>query len=181
MKREDNFRGLYRKLRRRQTKVVEADAYMEPNGADRQANNADGVHERGFCTLLPEEDAARKARGGPGFILDLTGEKQPAGNRGAAKEKGGRRKAGYDATSPRARGERIRRLRLYWGMHTEQAARALGVSWIAYIGYENGTPVPADVLFKMVRLFGCSADFLLGLCDRPNGHFGEGVRRRRSF
>lgn len=38
----------------------------------------------------------------------------------------------------------------------------LGISQKTYLSYVRGdTPIPSDVLIKMVRRFGCSADYLL--------------------
>ena len=154
MKRENHFRELERKFRHRPEKAAGTDVFATPNGGGGKGNHDGGVCGRGGCPFLPKGSMVRKAFG------------EPLG-------KGGGAKAANDATSPRARGERIRRLRLYLGMRAEQAARLLGVSWLVYIRYETGAPLPAEVLSKMVRVFGCSADFILGLCSRPNEHFGE--------
>ncbi len=49
------------------------------------------------------------------------------------------------------------------GKSKEDIAKLLGISSKTYVGYTRENPIPSDVLEKMVELFDCSADYLLGI------------------
>lgn len=50
-------------------------------------------------------------------------------------------------------------------------AAKLNISTKTYLSYVRGdTPIPSDVLLKMVRLFQCTSDYLLGISDKPTPH-----------
>lgn len=51
----------------------------------------------------------------------------------------------------------------------EAMAKKLGITSKTYLNYVRGTnPIPSDILKKMSSEFGCSVDYLLGLCQQRN-------------
>jgi DNA-binding XRE family transcriptional regulator len=61
---------------------------------------------------------------------------------------------------------RIRSLRLKENLSQRQVAEYLGISNKTYLRYENGiSPMPIDYLVRLVRLYGVSADYILGIID----------------
>ena len=62
-------------------------------------------------------------------------------------------------------GERLKRARLNAGFSTmKQVSDALGLERTRYLKWEHGDAVPSlDMLVRLCRLFGVSADYLLGL------------------
>lgn len=65
---------------------------------------------------------------------------------------------------------RIVELRRAGGMTQEEAARALNVHRTSYTKYETDAAMPdVECLANMARLFGVTADYLLGL-DERTGH-----------
>lgn len=69
----------------------------------------------------------------------------------------------------RAMGRRIRAARMMRGMKQTESAAELGLSQGSLSQYELGKSEPkASVLWQMSRLFGVSADWLLGLSDEMN-------------
>lgn len=64
-------------------------------------------------------------------------------------------------------GERLKRARLNAGYATmKQVSDALGLERTRYLKWEHGDAVPSlDMLVRLCRLFGVSADYLLGLAD----------------
>lgn len=61
----------------------------------------------------------------------------------------------------------IKRARLLAGLNQVEAAAKLGVTDRTLRTYEKGGEIPSTVLVKLARLTGMSADYLLGLKDRP--------------
>ena len=62
--------------------------------------------------------------------------------------------------------ERMKILRKEKGITQKEAVKALGISFSAYCRYEYGEREPmAPTIAAMARLFGVSADYLLGLKD----------------
>lgn len=57
----------------------------------------------------------------------------------------------------------IRKARVLSGLSQAALAGLAGVSERTLRSYEHGAPVPSDVLVKMVRATGFSADFMLGI------------------
>lgn len=53
------------------------------------------------------------------------------------------------------------------GKSKEEMAKILGVTSKTYLGYTRDKPIPSNVLEKMVSVFDCSADYLLGINDKP--------------
>ena len=46
-------------------------------------------------------------------------------------------------------------------MSKESISEALDISSKTYNNYINDRPIPSDILQKMLKLFGCSVDYLL--------------------
>ncbi len=64
---------------------------------------------------------------------------------------------------------RLRTIRKQKNLTQEQTAKLLNVSRTIYNRYETGViDVSTDALARLSRLFGVSADYLLGLADSPN-------------
>ncbi len=65
-------------------------------------------------------------------------------------------------------GDRLRELR---GKQSQrEMAEAIGIKYQAWDRYEKGKVSPgADILQQICRIHACSADWLLGLPERPNG------------
>lgn len=52
------------------------------------------------------------------------------------------------------------------GLNQDELAEKLGLKSRATVAsYENGGEIPASKLVSMTRIFGCSADYLLGLTE----------------
>lgn len=50
----------------------------------------------------------------------------------------------------------------------EKLSSQLGISIKTYGSYVKGnTPIPSDILLNMTKIFGCSADYLLGISEQP--------------
>ena len=63
---------------------------------------------------------------------------------------------------------RIRELREDRDLTQAQMARVLNCSQQVYSNYELGQrDIPTDILIKLCRFHGTSADYILGLTDRP--------------
>ena len=61
-------------------------------------------------------------------------------------------------------GERLKQLRIEKGLTQAEVAKALGVNKSCVSKYENDKNLPkAFVLLKMVKFFGVSANYILGL------------------
>lgn len=64
--------------------------------------------------------------------------------------------------------ESLKRFRKWTGLNQEEMATKLGVKRQAYQPYETGKVKPSvDMVLKMAKVFGVSADYLLGLSDEP--------------
>lgn len=62
--------------------------------------------------------------------------------------------------------ERLKELRLEKNLSQQQVAEYVGVSQRAYSHYEIGDREPSiSVLIKLCKLYGVSADYLVGLAD----------------
>ena len=83
-----------------------------------------------------------------------------------------------------ALGERLRRLRLEKGYSLRELAAVVGTShrMIAYYEIQGGNP-PADVVVKLARALGVSADGLLGLrkANKAADSHPENVRLLRKL
>jgi len=65
-------------------------------------------------------------------------------------------------------GHRIRQIRESLGWTQDDLAEALDVGVLQINRYENDKSKPsADALSRLAMVFGCSADYLLGLTDDP--------------
>lgn len=51
------------------------------------------------------------------------------------------------------------------GMNQDDLAEKMGVSRFTVGNWENGATVRSDHLIRMTEIFGCSADYLLGLSE----------------
>lgn len=70
--------------------------------------------------------------------------------------------------------DRIKELREGTGMSARKFAESIGIKYTTYYGYETGTREPgSDTVTALCNYFGCTADYLLGLSDDPNGHRPE--------
>lgn len=59
--------------------------------------------------------------------------------------------------------ERLKKMRVNHGITGQQIAKAVNVSYTAYMNYENrGSQPPFDVLCKIADVLGVSTDYLLG-------------------
>ena len=74
-------------------------------------------------------------------------------------------------------GERLRALRGKKGMSQEAVADFLGISRTAYNKYESGAIKPVRKLEGLSRLFGVSADYILGQENEPVPLPGEAEPR----
>lgn len=72
------------------------------------------------------------------------------------------------------RGDRLKAERESIGYTQEQLAERIGVSLRSLIRYEDGNEVASDVLAKLVVVFGCTADYLLGLVDERTAAISVG-------
>ena len=62
--------------------------------------------------------------------------------------------------------ERLNELRIEKNLTQKAVADELGISHQAYQAYEAGISVPTlDNFLKLIALFDCSADYLLGLSE----------------
>ena len=65
----------------------------------------------------------------------------------------------------------LSKLRKAKKLNQEQASELLGISRSTYANYEVGAREPSLALLKkMAKVFGVSADYLLGLSDDPTLH-----------
>lgn len=65
----------------------------------------------------------------------------------------------------------LSKLRKAKKLNQEQASELLGISRSTYANYEVGAREPSLALLKkMAKVFGVSADYLLGLSDDPTFH-----------
>lgn len=64
--------------------------------------------------------------------------------------------------------ESLKRTRLAAGMTQKQVATQLGITQQSYRVYEDKSSPSADTIIKLSKLYGVSADYLLGLTDDPN-------------
>ena len=63
--------------------------------------------------------------------------------------------------------EKIKELRLSLGLNQPQLAQKLGVSKQCISNWENGYIQPSlDMVYKLVKLFSVSSDYLLGLSEK---------------
>lgn len=77
-------------------------------------------------------------------------------------------------TLPNIEAERIRH-----GMSREEFASMLGVSKRTVQNWQNGsTDMPLSKLVRLSEIWGCSTDYLLGLCRDREEQKGGGIRRR---
>lgn len=59
-------------------------------------------------------------------------------------------------------------------MSARKFAESIGIKYTTYYGYETGTREPgSDTVTALCNYFGCTADYLLGLSNDPNGHRPE--------
>jgi transcriptional regulator with XRE-family HTH domain len=66
----------------------------------------------------------------------------------------------------------IRRLRENKDMTQEQVAKYLGTSQTMYARYENGmSKMPIRHLMMLVKLYGVSADYILGIDDADKSDY----------
>lgn len=71
-------------------------------------------------------------------------------------------------------GQRLRELRLKRGYTQEELAALLNLGQRQIPRYENGETDPsADIVARMARALGVTADYLLGLTHEPGGHLAE--------
>ncbi len=69
---------------------------------------------------------------------------------------------------------RLKELRIEKGLTQKQASLAVGLSPNAFANYEIGLREPSfDTLIRICRLFGVSADYLLGIEDLFTVHLRE--------
>lgn len=70
--------------------------------------------------------------------------------------------------------DRIKELREGTGMSARKFAESIGIKYTTYYGYETGTREPgSDTVTALCNYFGCTADYLLGLSNDPNGYRPE--------
>jgi len=63
--------------------------------------------------------------------------------------------------------ERLRELREDNDLSQTDIAKYLGCSQSVYSRYESGERLlPVDVLIRLVKYYGVTADYILGLCDK---------------
>ena len=66
---------------------------------------------------------------------------------------------------------RLEELRREAGLNKAETAKALGLSYKTYIGYESGKREPRSKrLIKIAKFFGVSVDYLLGRTKAKNWH-----------
>ena len=64
--------------------------------------------------------------------------------------------------------DRIREMREDHDLTQARVAKILGTTQQVYSRYENGTnEIPVRHIITLCRLYGISADYILGLSDRP--------------
>lgn len=62
--------------------------------------------------------------------------------------------------------EKLKTMRLKYGLSQKQVANRLGVSPSIVSGYETGERTPStETLLSLSYLYQCSTDYLLGRCD----------------
>ena len=69
--------------------------------------------------------------------------------------------------------ESLRRFRQEYGIKQKDVAEALGISQQAYQPYEVKVKPSAEVIAKIAVAFNVSADYLLGITDKPRSLNGE--------
>lgn len=75
------------------------------------------------------------------------------------------------------RGDRIREIRERRGMSQTELGTRCGIGEKGIWRYENGQGDPsADILARIARELDSSADYLLGLSDRPQGNLHDQLR-----
>lgn len=82
--------------------------------------------------------------------------------------------------------ERIKELRLSLGINQVRFASKLGVTKQCVSNWENGNLQPSmDMLIRIAQTFSVSADYLLGLSDKPsldvNGLSSEQILHLRAI
>lgn len=71
--------------------------------------------------------------------------------------------------------ERIKELRTQLGLSQEELAEKIGVSQRQVSRYETwGSPIPSDVLARMVELLNVNSDYLIGRIDDPTPYQSQG-------
>lgn len=72
-------------------------------------------------------------------------------------------------------GERLKKLREDRGWSKAELARRLNIKTYTNVTHwENGRNMPnGDILIKLVRLYGVTADYLLGLSDDESKHWKD--------
>jgi len=66
-------------------------------------------------------------------------------------------------------GNRLRAMRDLADMSQSAVAKEIGLNTMSILNYETGKRVPdAEALRKFAQLYGCTADYLLGLADSAN-------------
>ncbi len=74
-------------------------------------------------------------------------------------------------------GDRIREIREGRGMSQTELAQRCGLGEKGIWRYENGQGDPsADILTRIARELDISADYLLGLSDKPQGNLHDELR-----
>lgn len=67
--------------------------------------------------------------------------------------------------------ERLRKLRMKYGLSQKQVAERLGISPSIVSGYETGERTPStEVILSLSYLYQCSTDYLLGKRDKNPPH-----------
>ena len=80
--------------------------------------------------------------------------------------------------TPHPFAERLKRIRTQKGLSQGAVARHFGMSPVGYGGWERGDSEPSiENLVKLCRLFGCSADSLVGLADMPDRPDLGGIKK----
>lgn len=74
--------------------------------------------------------------------------------------------------------ERLKRMRTQKGLSQGAVARHFGMSAVGYGGWERGDSEPSiENLVKLCRLFGCSADSLVGIDGMPDAPDLDGIKK----
>lgn len=77
-----------------------------------------------------------------------------------------------NSTSSVSIGQRIASMRGFRRLTQDQLGGAVGVTKQTVSGWEHGKRTPdSDMLAKICRALDCSADYIIGLSDTPNGYF----------
>jgi transcriptional regulator with XRE-family HTH domain len=79
-----------------------------------------------------------------------------------------------DKKSPGVLGSRLRLMRDRADLSQSAVANEIGLNTMSILNYETGKRVPdAEILRKFAQLYGCTADYLLGLADHANAREEE--------